>query len=155
MELKRQWCDNPECSDFQKGGAPNIQVFSYVDARYYCTTCRHTWNADKGTAFETLRCARLKIVEAVAELAERTSLRATGRLKHHPVNTVLDWLEVAGKHTAAVSADLVRDLHVIYAQVDELWTFVKKNRGIFNRTTRWTMAISGFGVRLPFPAAYA
>lgn len=154
MELKQQWCDNPECFDFKKVGTANIQVFSYAGARYYCTTCRHTWNADKGTAFETLRGSHLEVVEVVAELGERTSLRAAGRLKEHPVNTVLDWLEVTGRHTAAVSAYQIRDLHISYAQVDELWTFVKKNKPTFNRMTRRTMAICGSGVRLHFPVAY-
>ena len=128
MELNRQWCDNLRCPDFRQVGTNNLHVFSYVDRRYYCTTCRQTWNADKGTAFETLRRPRLEVVETVAELGERVSLRATGRLKHHPVNTVLDWLAVTGEHTAAVSGQLIRDLHVAHAQVDELWTFVKKTR---------------------------
>ena len=30
MELTRQWYDNPTCSDFDKVGAGNIKVFSYV-----------------------------------------------------------------------------------------------------------------------------
>ena len=126
MKLNQQWCDNPCCADFGKLEAGNVQVYSYVERRYYCTTCDHTWSADKGTFFETLRTPRLPVVETVAELGERVSLRAAGRLKHHPVNTVLDWLDLAGTHTAAVSVDLLRDLHLTYAQVDELWTFVKK-----------------------------
>jgi len=128
MELSRQWCDNSDCDDFKRVGTSNLQVFSYADQRYYCTTCRRTWNVDKGTAFERLRCSHLEVVETVAELGERVSLRAAGRLKHHPVNTVLDWLEVAGQHTAAVGSHLIRDLHVPHAQVDELWTFIKKTR---------------------------
>lgn len=126
MKLNRHWCDNSRCSDFGKLEAGNVQVYSYVERRYYCTTCDHTWSADKGTFFETLRTSRLQAVETVAELGERASLRATGRLKHHPVNTVLDWLDLAGAHTAAVSVDLLQDLHLTYAQVDELWTFIKK-----------------------------
>jgi hypothetical protein len=31
MELTRQWCDNSTCSDFGKGGAGNIKVFSDVE----------------------------------------------------------------------------------------------------------------------------
>jgi len=34
---------------------------------------------------------------------------------------------LAGQHTAAVSAALIRNLHLTQVQIDELWTFVKKN----------------------------
>lgn len=130
MTLEQQWCDNPGCPDFQKIHVGNVEIFSHRDRRYYCTTCRHTWSFDKGTAFETLRSSRVAVANALCELGERASLRATARLKHHPVNTVLDWLDVAGAHTAALSAHLIQGLHVDYAQVDELWTFVKKNKRI-------------------------
>ena len=58
MELTRQWCDNPTCADFDKVGAGNIKVFSYVEQRGYCTTCRRTFSADKHTFFETIRSHR-------------------------------------------------------------------------------------------------
>ena len=112
MELNRQWCDNPGCRVFKKVGTPNLQVFSYVDRRYYCTSCGHTWSAEKGTAFETLRSSAVDVVETLTELGERVSLRAAARLKHHPVNTVLKWMEVARTHTAAVNAELIQGLHI-------------------------------------------
>lgn len=149
MELNRQWCDNPRCRTFGKLEAGNVQVYSYMERRYYCTTCIHTWSADHGTCFETLRSPRQRVVETVAELGERVSLRATGRLRHHTANTVLKWLDLAGAHTVAVSADVLRDLHLTYAQVDELWTFVKKNRRIWNPMIRRTGAICGFGAPWP------
>jgi len=126
MELKRQWCDHPRCPDFGKVEAGNIRVYSYIEQRYYCKTCRHTFSADKGTVFETLRSPRLRVVETLAQLGERNSLRAVERLKHCPAKTVLAWLDLAGAHAAAVSADLIQSLHLAQAQVDELWTLVKK-----------------------------
>jgi hypothetical protein len=40
----------------------------------------------------------------------------------------LHWLDLAGQHAAAASAVLIRNVHLTQAQVDELWTFVKKTR---------------------------
>src|SRR5512135_2447936 len=126
MELGQQWCDNATCPDYGKVGAGNIRAFSYVARRYYCATCRHTFSADKHAFFETLRCPRATVLEALALLVERNSLRAAARLTHHSPNRVLHWLALAGQHGAVVSAALIRDLSLTQVQIDELWTFVQK-----------------------------
>lgn len=128
MELKGQWCDQPTCPDFRKVDAGNIKVHSYVERRFYCTTCLHTFSADKGTFFETLRGERAVVLDALKLLGERNSLRAIERLKHHPPQTILHWLDLAGRHLAAVSNAFIHDLRLTQAQVDELWTFVKKKQ---------------------------
>jgi hypothetical protein len=51
MELRQRWCDNTTCRDYGKVGAGNIKVFSHVERRYYCVTCRCTFSADKHTFF--------------------------------------------------------------------------------------------------------
>src|SRR5512135_610817 len=104
MELEGRWCDNATCPDYAKVGAGNLKPFSYVERRYYCATCRSTFSADKHTFFETIRCPRATVLEALALLSERNSLRAVGRLTHHSPNRVLRWLALAGQHAAAVSA---------------------------------------------------
>ncbi len=126
MDLQRQWCDNRSCPDFGKTGNGNIQVHSYIERRYRCRTCAQTFSFDRGTFFETLRTSRQKLLDAVSMLVERNSLRAIGRVKDCKPNTVLRWLDLAGQHAAAVSNLLVRDLHVVQVQIDELYTFVKK-----------------------------
>ena len=130
MELTRQWCDNPTCSNFGQVGAGNIKVFSYVEQRGYCTTCARTFSADKHTFFETIRSHRSVVTEAVALLGERNSLRAVARLTGHSPNRILSWLDLAGRQAATVSADLIRSLHLTQVQIDELWTFIKKNTTI-------------------------
>jgi hypothetical protein len=128
MELERQWCDNIECRDFGKVTAGNIKVFSYAERRYYCTTCRRTFSADRGTFWETIRSPRSVVLESLALLNERNSLRAAGRLKQRSPNRLLGWWGLAGPHSAVVSAVVIHDLHLTQVQVDELWTFVKKTR---------------------------
>ena len=152
METQRQWCDQKSCPDCGKVGAHNIRTYSDVERRYYCTTCTHTFSADKGTFFETLRTNRPMLLDAVAMRVERTSLRAISRIKHCKPNTVLHWLDLAGQHAAAVSTHFIRGLHVTQAQIDELWTFVKKNRRTGNRTTPATSVMPGSGERSPCPA---
>jgi transposase-like protein len=151
METQRQWCDQKACPDFGKIGARNIKTYSHTARRYYCTTCTHTFSADKGTFFATLRTDRRMLLDAVAMLVERNSLRAISRIKQCKPHTVLHWLDLAGQHAAAVSTHFIRGLHVTQAQIDELWTFVKKNRRTCNRTTPALSVMPGSGRRLRCP----
>src|SRR5437763_16733114 len=141
METQRQWCDQKSCPDRGKIGARNIKPYSHVESRYYCTTCTHTFSADRGTFFDTLRTDRHVLLDAVAMLVERNSLRAISRIKHCKPHTVLHWLDLAGQHAAAVSTHFIRGLHVTQAQIDELWTSVQKNRRTGNRTPPATLVM--------------
>lgn len=155
MRIEGQWCANVQCRDFGKVDAGNMVIHSHAERRYCCRTCWRTFSADHGTFFETVRSDRLAVIEVFALLSERNSLRAIERLTHHPHKTLLHWLDLAGQHGAAVSAHLIRHLHVTQAQVDELWTFVKKSRHIWSQTIRLTSGICGSGVPSLCPAACA
>lgn len=155
MELKGQWCDQTDCRDFGKVHVGNIKVYSFVERRFYCLTCAHTFSADRGTFFETLRSEREPVLEILALLGERNSLRGLERAKHLSANTILHWLDLAGQHLLALSDTLIRAIRVSQAQVDELWSFVKKSRSTGKRTTHSNMAIHGFGERWPCRAVCA
>jgi transposase-like protein len=126
MNIEQQWCAHRPCADFGKRDAGNIKVHSYVERRFYCGSCRHTFSMDTGTMYETLRSERDEVIHALSLLVERNSLCAVERATHHPVDALLHWLDLAGQHCAAVSADLIHDIRLRQAQIDELWTFVKK-----------------------------
>jgi transposase-like protein len=155
MELSKRWCDNTTCPDFGKVGAGNLKAFSYVERRYYCATCRRTSGADKHTFFETIRSPRATVLEALALLSERNSLRAVARLTRHSPNRVLHWLALAGRHGATVGSATIRDLSLTQVQIDELWTFVKKSKPIADRRTPPMSATPGSGVPWPCPAGCA
>jgi transposase-like protein len=135
VDTIRQWCENTSCADFAKTDGRNIKVHSDTERRYYWTTCKHTFSFDNGTFFETLRTERQLLLDAVAMLGERNSLRAICRIKHCKLQTLLHWLDLAGQQAAAVSKHFIRGLPLTHAQIDELWTFVKKNKSTFNQTS--------------------
>lgn len=130
MELNQQWCDNLKCPDYGKINNGNIAVQSYVVRRYYCKTCHHTFSEDKGTAFEHLRSSHSRVAEVLTQLCERNSIRAIERQHNCSANTVLKWLDLAGAHASAFNNYMIKDLHLTQVQIDELWTFVKKNKSI-------------------------
>lgn len=145
MDTQQQWCDNESCPDFGRIGAHNIKTHSFAERRFYCITCQRTFSTDKGTFFETVRTPRRVLLDIVAMLVERNSLRAISRIKHRKADAVLHGLDLAGQQTAAVSRHIIYDLHLTQAQIGELWTFVKKNKNTGRRTTRLNPAIPGFG----------
>jgi transposase-like protein len=149
METEGPWCDNASCPDCGKIGADNITMHSYAERRLRCTTCHRTCSADKGTFFETLRTPRPILLDVVAMLVERNSLRAVSRIKHCKTDAALHWLDLAGQQGAAVHRHLVRDVHPTQVQVDELWSFVKKNKSTCNQATQLTGVTPGCGVRSP------
>lgn len=91
MENQQQWCDNKAGADFAKIGIQNIKVYSHIERRYYCALCEQTFNFDKGTFFETLRTHRQILLDAVAMLVERNSLRAISRIKHCKPDSLPRW----------------------------------------------------------------
>ena len=109
---------------------------------------------DKHTFFETVRSPRAVGIEAVALLNERNSLRAVARLTHHSPNRVLHWLDLAGRQAAAVGSALIRNLHLTQVQIDELWTFVKKNKPTASPRIPLRSAICGCGGRWRYRAGY-
>lgn len=126
MNTQGQWCAHKHCADVGKVDAGNIRVYSYTERRFYCATCFQTFSVDRGSFFASLRSTRREVLAVLALLLERNSLRAVERTQHHPTDAVLHWLDLAGQHCARVSTQLIQDLRVQQAQIDELWTFVKK-----------------------------
>src|SRR5207247_9782483 len=127
METAGQWCDNAFCPDGGKIGADNIKRHSYAERRFRCTTCQRTFSADKGTFFETLRTPRPILLDVVAMLVERNSLRAVSRIKHCKVDATLHWLDLAGQQGAAVNRYFIRDVHPRHVPVDALSACVTAN----------------------------
>jgi len=93
---------------------------------YQCQWCQTRFSETQGTVFFDLKTPHETVYRALKALAEGVGLRATARIFEVDVNTVLRWLRRAGQHSEKVLAYLMRNLQVEQAQLDELWTFVRK-----------------------------
>lgn len=93
---------------------------------YRCQFCRSVFSETQGTVFFGLKTDQQTVYRALCALAEGLGVRATARTFGVKPDDVLRWLRRAGQHTEQVSAYLMRNLHVEQAQLDELWTFVRK-----------------------------
>jgi transposase-like protein len=130
-------CANPKCKQFGKKGFGNVisngtyRTRSTGKARLFlCRTCGKAFSSRSGTAFFDLRSPRKKVLMGLRLLAEGLGLRGTSRVLEIKLDTIRRWLATAALHCEQVSDMLVRDLNLSQVQVDELWTFVKKNTKI-------------------------
>jgi transposase-like protein len=156
MEPDQQSCINSACPAFGKSETDTLRVYSCKERRYYCVVCGKTFSESRASLFYHLRPPRRDVLEASGMLAERNSLRGIARVKGVKPDTVLHGLEIAGAQAAAVSDHLIHNLHLTQAQIDELWTFVKKSLGTSIGTkSQQGKGTTGFGPRWPYPVACA
>ena len=155
--MKRQplpddvYCPNPDCGLFGQVEERQLERHAYCGPQrtvhYLCRTCGKTFTETKGTFFYRLRTERKKILNALAIVTEQGGIRATARVTGIDKDTIQRWVDRAGKHVEEVSAYMIVECHLSEAQLDELWTFVKKKTDTSpRRMTRKPSASSTCGV---------
>ena len=135
------YCPNPACRLFGQGEGEGCQLERHAyygpdrKALYLCRGCRKTFSETRGTFFFGLQTPREKVLNALAMIAEGGGIRATGRAMGVDKDTIQSWVERAGEHAEEVSAYLTVNCHLSEAQLDALWTFVKKKTDASRRGT--------------------
>jgi len=130
-------CPNPRCKRGGKTGLGNVvsngtyRTRSTGKARLFlCRACGKAFSSRTGTAFFGLRTPKQTVLLGLRLLAEGLGLRGTARALEVKLDTVRGWLAAAAQQCESVSQMLLRELKLSQVQVDELWTFVKKNTQI-------------------------
>ena len=144
------YCPNPECALFGQLEECKLERHAYYGADrktiYLCRACRKTFSETRGTFFFGLHTPREKVLMALSMIAEGGGIRSTGRAIGVDKDTVQRWVERAGKHAEEVSAYLTVNCQLSEAQLDALWTFVKKKTdGSKRATIRRKRVISSSG----------
>ena len=102
-DLSRFCCLNEDCPDFGKRGIDNLTVCARdgKDRRrrlLYCRTCKARFSERKGTPLFGSQLSEDQALSLFEHLAERTGVRATGRLVKVNRNTVVRYARLAGGH---------------------------------------------------------
>lgn len=133
------YCPHSDCALFGRVAQARLERHAYYGADrrviYLCRECGKTFCETRGTFFYRLITPREKVLTALSMIAENCGIRATGRAVGVDKDTVQRWIERAGKHAEEVSAYLITERHLSQAQVDAMWTFIKKKTGTSNRRT--------------------
>lgn len=129
-------CPNERCTFFgqMRSGTVVSNGTYFVGGmrvrKFICRSCERVFNSRTRTPFRWLHTPQHTVLMALKLLVKGLSLRGAAEVLGVKLDTVRNWLRKAAQHSAAVNHMLVRDLRLSQVQVDELWTFVKKNTKI-------------------------
>ena len=130
-ELEQCFCPNNQCKDYGLRGQGNIAVRGKYGKDknrdlLYCRTCGKRFAATRASALFGMHLPAETNRQIIHHAAEGVGVRATARLLDLDKDTVNRVILRAGEHCARVLSSLLTSLQLTEAQLDELWTFVKK-----------------------------
>jgi transposase-like protein len=146
---KDQICLNPDCPDYRKRNTVTI-IKKGLNAKgnqmFKCKTCGVRFPETKGTVFSNRHLKEEQIIMICKLLVEKNGIRAIERIMEIHRDTVSAVVEDLARHARDVTDFLIKNVGLTEVQVDEMWSFVKKNKRRLTRemTTQIDMAIAGY-----------
>lgn len=124
-------CQNEECLFFCKEKGKDIIKRGINRAghrQYFCFHCRTYFVETKGTPMYNRKISEKKVKSICKELIHKKGMRTVAESANVNKNTVCNLLNDLAKHALRLTDYLVHDLGLSAYEVDELWTFIKKNK---------------------------
>jgi hypothetical protein len=82
----------------------------------------------KGTPLYHKHLTKSEITNICKHLVEKNGIRSIERITGHHRDTIGDLIEDLALHAEFVNSILLQDVKLGQFEVDEMWTFVKKNK---------------------------
>ena len=136
------FCQNSECSCFNKKGLKNIvrNGKRANGTQYYrCTECGVSFVRTKGTMFYHKKLNKKDVTEISRHIVETNSFRGIARETKHNKNTICSYVGLIAHHCEQFNGILIHDLKLGTHEIDEFWSFVKKNKKTLSKHTLATM----------------
>lgn len=124
-------CQNEKCSFFQKEKGKDItkQGKNYAyHQRFLCKHCGVIFVETKGTPLYQRKLSEKRIKQLCKELVEKKGIRATERTTGIHRDTIGSYLSALAEHATSISKYMTKNLELSTYEVDEFWSFVKKNK---------------------------
>src|SRR3989344_5073155 len=131
-------CQKQDCIFYRREKGKYIVKRGHNTAehqRYYCNHCNKYLVETKGTPLYQKKLSERKIKAICKELVEKKGIRAVERTLNVHRDTVGNLLKDLAEHALSMTNYMVHDLKLSAYEVDELWTFVKKNKKNLSETT--------------------
>jgi transposase-like protein/IS1 family transposase len=137
MRQSKAWgqpCPNPDCASYRllhRGNVSAISTYLTQSGRrriFRCKDCERTFSETRDTVFFDLRTAEEKVIMALKMLLVKVALADIGVVLGVTEETVLAWLRRAAFKAQEINAHLLRDLPVTQVQLDEMWSFIRRQR---------------------------
>jgi len=133
---KGQICLNPDCLDYRKRNTGNIIKKGFNakgNQMFKCKTCGVRFPETKGTVFYNRHLKEEQIIMICKLLVEKNGIRAIERILEIHRDTVSDVVNDLASHARDVTDFLIKNVGLTEVQVDEMWSFVKKNKRTLTR----------------------
>ena len=145
---KKQVCLNEKCPDFGRKDPGHIIKKGFNakgNQMFKCKTCGVRFPETKGTVFYNRHLTEDQIILICKLLVEKNGIRAIERIMEIHRDTISRVIEDLARHAREVTDYLIKDVGLTKVQVDELWSFVKKNKRKLTKEMRAQidMAIAG------------
>lgn len=124
-------CPNETCNLFGKKGMKNIVKRGRKkngNLNYTCTLCGRTFVRTVGTIFYRSRIRRKEAKQIANLLVEKNGVRSISRIIERNRNTILNFTDKLAAKCRQVNDFLLTDVKLSAIEIDELWTFIKKNK---------------------------
>ena len=123
-------CPNPKCRFHNKKFQGNIKRngFRKKLQNYKCVECERQFIETIGTPLYHKKMKKKEIIRICELFTEKLSFRAVARATHHKLDTIRKLAEDMANHARQTNEFFLHDLKLNPIEVDEIWTFVKKNK---------------------------
>jgi len=124
-------CQNPECKYFFVELGKDIIKRGKNRAghqQYYCNHCCRWFVETANTPLYHKHLSKSEIINICKHLVEKNGIRSIERITGHHRDTIGNLIEDLALHAEFVNSILLHDVKLGQFEVDEMWTFVKKNK---------------------------
>ena len=131
-------CPNKACKCFNKIGLRNIVRNGKKEngtQNYKCAECGTQFVRTKGTMFYHKKLKKEDVVEISRHIVETNSFRGIARETKHNKNTIGSYVNLIAQHCEQFNDVLIQDLKLGTHEIDEFWSYVKKNKRKWNSNT--------------------
>jgi transposase-like protein len=137
MRKPKDWgqpCPNPDGSHYRlinRGTMSAIATYMTQSGKrriFRCRKCERPFSETRDTVFFDLGSPEDKVLMALKRLLVKVALADIGFVLGVTEETVLEWLRRAAQKAHEINAHLLRDLPVTQGQLDEMWSFIRRQR---------------------------
>ncbi len=124
-------CQNPDCEYFLREKGKDILKRGKNRAghqQYYCNHCCKWFVETANTPLYHKHLSKSEIINICKHLVEKNGIRSIERITGHHRDTIGKLIEDLALHAEMVNIILLQEVKLEQFEVDEMWTFVKKNK---------------------------
>jgi len=124
-------CPNPSCKyHLLEEGKDIIKRGKNIadHQQYFCNHCRRWFVETANTPLYHKHLSKSEIIQICKHLVEKNGIRSIERITGHHRDTISRLLEDIAIHAEIMNDILLHDVKLGQYEVDEMWTFIKKNK---------------------------